>query len=68
MEVILINSLTINVRKVQEITDTFLVNKEYISIFCFTETKIHSINFIPIGIELYTNYRTRKDKKDEDWS
>ena len=36
LEILLINSLTINVGKVQEITDTFLVNKKYISMFCFT--------------------------------
>ena len=49
--------------KVQEITDTFLINKKYISIFCFTETQVDSIDFIPIGIKLYTKHRTKKDKK-----
>ena len=58
-----INSLTINVSKVQEVTDTFLINKTYISMFCFTKTKVDSIDFIPRGIKLYTKHRTRKDKK-----
>ena len=33
LEVLLVNSLKINAEKIQEITDSFLVEKEYISIF-----------------------------------
>ena len=62
LELILINSLTLNVSKVQEVTDTFLINKTYISIFCFTQTKVDSTDFIPTGIKLFTAHRTRKDK------
>ena len=31
--------------------------------FCFTETKVDCIDFIPIRIKLYTKHRTRKEKK-----
>ena len=40
LEILLINSLTINADKVQDIMDTLLINKEYISMFCFTEIKV----------------------------
>ena len=36
LEIMLVNSLKINAGKVQEIIDSFLVNKTYISIFCLT--------------------------------
>ena len=38
-------------------TDAFLVDKPYISIFCFTETKVDCIDFIPMGLTLYTKQR-----------
>ena len=44
LEVLLVNSLKINAEKIQEITDSFLVEKEYISIFCLTETKVNCTN------------------------
>ena len=45
LEILLINSLKINMGKLQEITDGFLIEKEYISIFCLTETKENCTNF-----------------------
>ena len=54
LEILLINSLIITAGKVQEVTDKFLIDKPYISMFCFTEIKVDSIDFIPIGIKLYT--------------
>ena len=45
LEIMVINSLTINVEKVQEITDTFPVDKKYISIFCFTKINPGVITF-----------------------
>ena len=54
LEILLVNSLKINAIKVQEVTDAFLVNKPYISIFCFTETKVDCIDFIPVGLKLFT--------------
>ena len=53
LEILLINSLKINIGKIQEITDGFLVEKEYISIFCLTETKENCANFQKQGITLY---------------
>ena len=63
LEVILINSLVINAGKVQEITDTFIMDKTYISIFCFTETKVDCIDFRTKRIKLYTKHRTNIEKK-----
>ena len=37
-EILLINSLKINIGKLQGITDGFLINRSYTSIFCLTET------------------------------
>ena len=44
LEILLVNSLKINAGKIQEITDSFLTEKEYISIFCLTETKVNCTN------------------------
>ena len=63
LEILLINSLTINVGKVQEVTDAFLINKEYISIFCFTETRVRSINFTTKGITLHSQERGTREKQ-----
>ena len=53
----LVNSLKINAIKVQEVIDAFLVDKPYISIFYFTETKVDCINFIPVGLKIFTKQR-----------
>ena len=42
-----------------------MMNKPYISIFFFTETKVDSIDFIPIGIKLFTKHRGKMDKDVE---
>ena len=34
-----------------------MVDKPYISIFCFTETKVDCIDFIPTGLKLFTKQR-----------
>ena len=54
------NSLKINTIKVQEVTDAFLEDKPYISIFCFTETKVDCVNFIPIGLKTFNKQRVPK--------
>ena len=59
----LINSLVINAGKIQEITDTFLMDRTYISIFCFTETKVDCIDFRTKCIKIYTKPRTKREKK-----
>ena len=35
----------------------------YTSIFCFTETKVDSIDFKPIGVRLITKHRKKSEKK-----
>ena len=56
LEIMLVNSLKIDARKVQEVPDVFLIDKKYISIFCFTEIKVDCIYFILIGVKLYTKH------------
>ena len=60
LEILLVNSLKINAIKVQEVTDAFLEDKPYISIFCFTETKVDCVNFIPIGLKTFNKQRVPK--------
>ena len=40
LEILLVNSLKINAIKVQEVTDAFLEDKPYISIFRFTKLRL----------------------------
>ena len=61
LEFLLINSLTITVTKVQEVADTFMIGKDYISVFCFTETKVDSLNFMTKEINIFAKHRTRKN-------
>ena len=63
LEILLMKTLTITAKKVQEVIDKFLIDKPYISMFCFTEIKVDSIDFIPKGIKLYTKHRNKNDKK-----
>merc|ERR1711888_437504 len=65
LEILLINSLKINAGKIQEIIDSFLINKEYISIFCLTETKINCANFTPLGLTTYDKQRTGKPEQEK---
>ena len=51
--------------KLQEITDGFLVEKEYISIFFLTETKESCANFQDLGITLYDKQRSGKQNQDK---
>ena len=63
LELLLLNTLTITDLKVHTVTDKFLVNKPYTSIFCFTETKVDCIDFTPIGLKIITKHR--KKRKEE---
>ena len=63
LELLLLNTLTITDLKVQAVTDKFLVNKPYISIFCFTEIKVDCIDFTPIGIKIITKHMKKGEKK-----
>ena len=63
LEILLINSLSITADKVQQAADSFMKNKNYISIFCFTETRVRSINFITYGITLHSQERNTREKQ-----
>merc|ERR1711888_130703 len=63
--VLLINSGKIDAIKVQTIVNDFLVDNDYASIFCMTETKVKELNFQPEGIKLFSKHRSDKDKKGE---
>ena len=38
-------------------------NKTYTSIFCFTEIKVESMNFKPVGIKIFSKHRKKREKK-----
>ena len=59
------NTLKLTVNKVQEVVNTFMLENEYISIFCFTETKVECLDFIPKGISIITKHRRQEDKKKD---
>ena len=63
LEFLLLNSLIIDAVKVQTVVDNFITGKEYSSFFCFTETKVDSLDFAPIGIKLFSKHRKSKEKK-----
>ena len=63
LEILLLNTLTITALKVQTVINKFLIDKPYTSIFCFTETKVDCINFIPVGLKIITKQRKKKEKK-----
>ena len=65
VEILLINSLKINIGKVQEITDGFLIDKEYISIFCLTETKENCANYQELGLTMYDKQRVGRQNQDK---
>ena len=61
-EILLINSLKINIGKLQEITDGFLINRSYTSIFCLTETRANCANCQELGLTLYDKQRAGKSQ------
>merc|ERR1711888_522519 len=62
-EVLLINSGKIDALKVQTLVNNFMLDKNYVTVFCLTETKVKKLNFQPEGIKLITKQRSEKDKK-----
>ena len=64
-EILLINSLKINIGKLQEITDGFLINKSYTSIFCLTETKVNCANHQELGLTIYDKQRAGRLNQDK---
>ena len=63
VEFLLLNTLIINAVKVQTVIENFIKGKEYTSIFCFTEIKVESLNFNPVGIKIFSKHRNRREKK-----
>ena len=59
LEILLINSLSITADKVQQTADAFMIGRKYISIFCFTETRVKSIGFMTQGITLVRGKKRR---------
>ena len=64
LEILLLNTLIINATKVQTVVENFIRGKEYSTLFCFTETKVDSLDFEPIGIKIFSKHRKKKEKKE----
>merc|ERR1711874_56866 len=64
LEILLINTLIINTTKVQTVIESFVRDKIYNTIFCFTETKVDSLDFEPKGIKIFSKHRKSKEKKE----
>ena len=63
VEFLLLNTLIINAVKVQTVLENFIKGKEYTSIFCFTEIKVDSLDFNPVGIKIFSKHRKNNEKK-----
>ena len=63
LEFLLLNTLKIDAVKVQTVVDNFINGKEYNSFFCFTETKVDSLDFEPIGIKMFSKHRKGNEKR-----
>ena len=63
LEFLLLNSRKIDAVKVQTVIDKFIKGKKHSSFFCFTETKVDSLDFTPIGIKLFSKHRSKGDKR-----
>ena len=60
LEFLLLNTRKIDASKVQTVIDKFLKGGVHKTIFCFTETKVDSLDFTPVGIKLYV----KKQRKE----
>ena len=40
-----------------------MIDKTYTSIFCFTEIKVDSLNFKPVGLKIFSKHRKKREKK-----
>ena len=63
LEVMLINIRGIDADKIQQLVEGFLIKKNYISIFCLTETQVKSIGFKTQGIKMHSKERGDGEKK-----
>ena len=60
LEILLLNSRKIDAVKVQTIVEEFMIDKNYTTIFCLTETKVEGHDFQPVGIKIMSKQRSRK--------
>ena len=63
LEFLLLNTWKIDASKVQAVIDKFLKGGDHKTLFCFTETKVDSLDFTPVGIKLYVKNRGKNDKR-----
>merc|ERR1711942_421356 len=63
LEVLLINSCKITAMKVQNIINEFMIDKEYTTFFCMTETKVRGHDFKPEGVKMFSKHRNGKGEK-----
>merc|ERR1711942_205159 len=63
LEVLLINSCKITAPKVQTIINDFIIDKEYTTFFCMTETKVKGHDFKPEGVKMFSKHRNGKGEK-----
>jgi len=63
LEVLLINSCKITAMKVQNIINEFMIDKEYTTFFCMTETKVKGHDFKPEGVKMFSKHRNGKGEK-----
>ena len=63
LQILLLNTLTIDASKVQVIVNEFIQGETHSSIFCFTETKVDNPNFRPIGLKIFSKQRNKREKK-----
>ena len=66
LQILLLNTLTIDASKVQVIVNEFMQGETYSSIFCFTETKVDNPDFKPKGLKIFSKQRGKREKKEED--
>ena len=55
----------INAVKVQTVLEDFVKGKTYNSIFSFTEIKVESLDFDPVGVKLFSKHRGKMIKREE---
>ena len=63
LQILLMNIQTITATKVQAVVEEFMQGKAHTSIFCFTEIKVNSIDFKPVGLKKFTKHRRQSEKK-----
>ena len=64
LQVILMNTQTMTASKFQDMAEACLNNKEFSSIFCFTEIKCDGLDFKPTGVK--NLYKTQKAKGEKE--